>query len=187
MLRRLSASGGADPDAANRLFEAVYGELRRISAGLMRRERPGHTLEPPALVHEAYLRLIAPASVTWEDRGHFFGFAARVMRQVLVDHARRRLAARRGGDAVRITLAEGLASEQARVTDVLDLHELLEALAALDPRGAQVVELKVFGGLTTAEIAEVLGVSKRTVDDDWAVAKMWLRRRLKKDGERDRG
>jgi RNA polymerase sigma factor (TIGR02999 family) len=184
MLRRLSASGGTDPQVADQLFEAVYGELRRISAGLMRRERREHTLEPTALVHEAYLRLVGPATVAWEDRGHFFGIAARVMRQVLVDHARRRRALRRGGEALRITLVVEVYREGLQPTDVLELNDLLEALAGLDPRGARVVELKVFGGLTTTEIGEVLGISKRTVDDDWSVAKMWLRRRLKKSGGR---
>jgi RNA polymerase sigma factor (TIGR02999 family) len=148
----------------------------------MRRERREHTLQPTALVHEAYLRLVDQTRVAWEDRGHFFGIAARVMRQVLVDHARRRRAARRGGDALRITLAPDAGLGPGPATDVLELHELLDALAALDPRGARVVELRVFGGLTTAETAELLGVSKRTVDDDWAVAKMWLGRRLSKPG-----
>ena len=142
----------------------------------MRRERPGHTLQPTALVAEAFLRLVDETQVQWQDRAHFLGIAARVMRQILVDHARRRAAVKRGHELRRVTFDENLGHGSNQSFELLALHEALDRLAALDPRGARVVELRVFGGLTIDEIARLLDVSKRTVDNDWVVARMWLAR-----------
>jgi RNA polymerase sigma factor (TIGR02999 family) len=167
-------------EVLEQLLELLRPELRRLAAHLMRRERAGHTLQPTVLVHEAFLELVDQPSVDWQGRAHFMGAAARVMRQILVDHARRRRAAKRGGGLRHVTLDERLdAGMPDRTLDVLALNQALEALAALDPRGAQVVELRVFGGLTADETARLLGVSKRTVDSDWSVARMWLARELR--------
>ena len=174
----LDARKSADSGATDRLVEALYPELHRMAQGLMRRERAGHTLQPTALVGEAFLRLVDQTRIEWQDRAHFLGIAARVMRQVLVDHARRHVAAKRGAEMQRVTFDESLGHGSDRGFEVLELHEALERLATLDPRGAQVVELRVFGGSTIEEVAHVLGVSKRTVDNDWAVARMWLAREL---------
>ena len=174
----LDLSGAPDERAAARLFEVVYDELRRLAARLLRGERAGHTIQPTSLVHEAYLRLVDATGLHPESRAHFFGIAARAMRQVLVDHARRRAAAKRGGGLDRITLVEGVAGEEDRAYELLELEEALERYAAIDARAARVVELRVFGGLTGDEAAAVLGVSRRTVDGDWAMAKMWLTREL---------
>lgn len=162
------------------LFSVAYAELRDLAGSIMRRERRGHTLQPTALVHEAYLRLVDQAEVGWEGRAHFFGCAARAMRQVLVDYARRRQAEKRGGkDAQRVTLHEELQGEEAMEFEILALDEALTRLAELDDRMRRVVEMKIFGGLTSKEIAHALGVSKRTVDGDWLFAKKWLVERLR--------
>jgi RNA polymerase sigma-70 factor, ECF subfamily len=161
-----------------RLADVLYPELRRLAGALMWRERPGHTLQPTALVGEAFIRLIDQSRIDWKDRAHFLGVAARVMRQILVDHAREHGAAKRGGDVQRVTLDPDASPAPSAPIDLLVLHDALDRLAALDPRGAQVVELRVFGGLKVEEIAEVLGISKRTVDTDWKVSRMWLTREL---------
>jgi RNA polymerase sigma factor (TIGR02999 family) len=161
------------------VVEALYPELRRIAGSLMRKERPGHTLQPTALVGEAFVRLVDERQITWQDRAHFLGIAARVMRQILVDHARRRGAAKRGGGGERVTFDERLGHGAARGLAVLDLQRALDRLEALDPRGARVAVLRLFGGLTVPEIAEVVGVAPRTVDGDWAVARRWLARELR--------
>jgi RNA polymerase sigma factor (TIGR02999 family) len=167
-------------EALQQVLDLLYPELRRLAARLMRRERSGHTLQPTALVHEAFLELVDETAIDWEGRAHFLGVAARVMRRVLVDHARRRGAGKRGGGVRHVTLDESSALGDAeRAVDVLQLDEVLERFAALDARGAQVVELRVFGGLTATETAAALGVSKRTVDHDWSVARMWLARELR--------
>jgi len=173
----LSESG-----AGERLFAAVYQDLHAMAADLMRGERVDHTLRPTALVHEVYLRLIRQPAVCWENRAHFFGIAARAMRQVLVEHARRRAADKRGGGLTRITLGDA-GSDPARdqLCEVLDLHAALDRLATQNARMASVVEFKAFGGLETREIAHVLGVSKRTVENDWTFARMWLARELSGD------
>jgi RNA polymerase sigma-70 factor (ECF subfamily) len=168
--------GGAEATA--RLADALYPELRRVAGSLMRRERAGHTLQPTALVGEAFLRLVDQTRIQWQDRAHFLGIAARVMRQVLVDHARRHAALKRGAEMRRVTFDEGLGHGADQGIGLLALHDALERFTAVDPRGAQVVELRVFGGATVEEIALTLGVSKRTVDHDWAVARMWLAREL---------
>jgi RNA polymerase sigma factor (TIGR02999 family) len=168
-----------DRAEADRLFAVVYEDLRRTATELMRRERSDHTLRPTALVHEAYLRLIRQDRVQWENRAHFFGIAARAMRQVLVEHARSRAADKRGGGFTRITLGDKLSEGRERVCEMLDLHSALERLSALDGRLARVVEFKVFGGLNTKEIAHLLDVSTRTVEHDWKFARMWLTRELR--------
>jgi RNA polymerase sigma-70 factor, ECF subfamily len=163
-------------DATNRLAEALYPELRRLAASLMRHERASHTLQPTALVGEAFVRLVDQTRIEWKDRAHFLGVASRVMRQVLIDHARRHAAAKRGAGIQRVTLNEDVGADAGELIDVLMLEDALERLAALDARGARVVEMRVFGGSTREEIAEVLDVSTRTVDNDWAMARMWLAR-----------
>jgi RNA polymerase sigma factor (TIGR02999 family) len=162
---------------ANPLEPRIYAELRSLAAGYLRGERPGHTLQPTALVHEAFLRL-GSLSGCAESPARFKALAARTMRNVLVDHARRRAAAKRGGERQRVTLDEGLAFLARGELDVLALHEALERFAALDERAARVVELRFFGGLTEPEAAEALGVSLRTVEGDWRMARAWLREAL---------
>jgi RNA polymerase sigma factor (TIGR02999 family) len=168
------------------LLPLVYDELRRQAARFLRAQAPGHTLQPTALVHEVYLRLVDQPTVEWEGRTHFFGVAARAMRSVLVDHARARHAAKRGGRARAVTLgaAHGIAGGTADAeVDVLALDEALTRLAALDPRQTQVVELRYFGGLSIEETAHVLGVSGATVERDWKTARLWLRRELSADAK----
>jgi RNA polymerase sigma factor (TIGR02999 family) len=167
-------------ETLRQVVELLYPELRRLASGLMRGERPGHTLQPTALVHEAFLDLVDQTRVDWEGRAHFMASAARVMRHILVDHARRRAAGKRGSGLKHLTLDETLGvGTPGRAFEILQLGEALDRLAALDARAAQVIELRVFGGLTVEEAATVLGVSKRTVDADWSVARMWLARELR--------
>jgi RNA polymerase sigma-70 factor (ECF subfamily) len=161
-------------DGPDRLLPIVYGELRRLAASYLRRERPGHTLQPTALVHEAYVRLIDQRQIDWSNRAQFIGVAAVMMRRILVNHARDRIADKRGGGAehVPLTLAgEGIGAPE---VNLLDLHEALNDLSDSDPRKGRIVELKFFGGLTTEEIAETLGVSVATVERDWKFARAWL-------------
>jgi len=152
----------------------VYDELAKLAVSYMRRERPDHTLQPTALVHEAYLRLVDQDICDWRDRRHFFGVAARVMRQVLVDHARRKSASKRGGAWRRVTFDEAIDAPGPADQDILDLDAALLKLAELDERMVRVVELRVFSGLTMEEVAGALDVSLRTAHNDWRVAKMWL-------------
>ncbi|HWQ31893.1 MAG TPA: ECF-type sigma factor [Blastocatellia bacterium] len=167
-----------DQSAINRLMPLVYDELRRLAASYLRRERPDHTLEPTALVHEAFLRMVNQKEMTWQSRAQFFGLAATLMRNILVDHARRHRAARRGGNEYTLTLSHAdRLSNQADV-GLLALDDALNDLAAIRPQHARLVELKFFGGLTIAETAEVLGISHATVERDWAFARAWLRREL---------
>ena len=170
---------GGNRAALEELLIEVYDELRRLARRHMRREREGHTLQTTALVHEAFLRL-ADADVPWQDRAHFFSVAASQMRRILVDHARARASAKRGGNARRLTLDEALAAPSRHVDDLLVIDEALVRLAGEDPRKSRVVELHFFGGLTYEEIAEVLGVSLSTVRFDMRFAKAWLRRELTK-------
>jgi RNA polymerase sigma factor (TIGR02999 family) len=162
-------------EALDELVPLVYAHLRRVAAAHMRREAVGHSLQPTALVHEAFLRLIDVRQITWQNRAHFFGVAARVMRRILVDHARAGRADKRGGGFERVTLADDVAADSPRGIDVLALHESLERLAALNSRQARIVELRYFGGLTIHEAAEVVGISEATIDRDWTFAKAWLR------------
>ena len=167
-----------DEEAVAELMPAVYGELRRLAARALRGERSGHTLQATALVHEGYLRLAAGTPPRWRDRSHFYAVAARTMRRILVDHARRRRAARRGGAARPVTLTEGALPAAPPVVDLLDLDAALEALARHDERKARVIEMRFFAGLTEAETAAALGVSAPTVRLDARLARAWLYRRL---------
>jgi RNA polymerase sigma factor (TIGR02999 family) len=174
----LQRSRGGDGPAVSELVPLVYGELRRIAARSLRRERPGHTLQATALVHEAYLRLLKDEHLSFQNRAHFLGIAARAMRQILVEHARARDADKREGGRRRITLDEAVAASATREVDLLALDEALERLAALDDRHARIVELRFFGGLTNEEAAEALGVSVATVKRAWTAARAWLFREL---------
>jgi RNA polymerase sigma factor (TIGR02999 family) len=174
----LIAWSRGDASVGERLMEAVYGDLRRKAAGILRRESPGHTLQPTALVNEAYLRLVDQKRVAWQNRAHFLAVAARLMRRILIDYARRRRAAKRGGDATRVTLEEFITPSTSSPLDLLVLDEALAELAALDARQGQIVELRAFGGLSVNETAEVLGISPATVKRDWSFAQAWLHRRL---------
>jgi RNA polymerase sigma factor (TIGR02999 family) len=170
---------GGDGHALERLIPLVYSELRRLAASYLRRERADHTLQPTALVHEAYLRLVDQKRVDWQSRAHFFGIAAQMMRRVLVDHARRRQAAKRGSRTYRISIAEDLPGAE-RDPELLSLDEALRGLEALDPRQARVVELRFFGGLSVEETAELLGVSPATVKREWQTARAWLAREIQR-------
>lgn len=174
----LLAWGEGDRSALDRLVPLVYAELRRRAGAQLARERGSHTLQPTALVHEAFLRMVDQRASHWQNRAQFYAVAAQLMRRILVDHARARVAAKRGGGAVRIPLDEAGEAAAGPETDVLHLHQALERLAALDPRQAQVVELRYFGGLTTGEVAAVLEIAEITVKRDWAMAKAWLYREL---------
>ena len=178
ILQSLVDRRGDQAAATERLFDAAYQELRHVAAALMRNERRDHTLQATALVNEAYLRLIGDAPIEWQNRAHFFGVVASAMRRVLVEHARRRSAQKRGGGWERITLDERLDLAGHSELEILELDRILTRFAEIDPRAAHVVELRVFGGLREKEIAEILGVSERTVRGDWRVAAMWLSREL---------
>lgn len=164
---------GGDTTAIDRLFPLVYQELRRLAHHQLRQERPGHTLGTTGLVHETYVRLVDQTRVEWRDRGHFLVVAAWAMRRILVDYARRNRAARRGGGSVRFSLDHDVPAEE-RGEMLLALDEALERLAALDRRLSQVVEYRYFGGLTEQETADLLGVTRRTVQRDWVKARGWL-------------
>jgi RNA polymerase sigma factor (TIGR02999 family) len=174
----LLAWRGGDKDAHNRLFELVHGELRRLAMRYMAGERPGHVLQATALVNEAYLRLVEIDRINWQDRAHFFAMAARVMRRILVDHARARQYQKRGGGAERISLEEAILVSGQSGREMIALDDALSALAANDERKSRVVELRFFGGLGVAETATVLGVSPDTVKRDWKMAKVWLLREM---------
>ena len=179
LLVMLREKGAARGSATDRLAELLYPELRQIAARLMRRERDGHTLQPTAVVHEAFLRLVGDGAIDWQDRAHFLGIAARVMRRILVDHARRRAATKRGAGQACVTLDDGLLARSDPAFGMLALDDVLRRLADLDPRAAQVAELRVFGGMTVREAAAELGVSPRTVNNDWTMARLWLARELR--------
>jgi RNA polymerase sigma factor (TIGR02999 family) len=170
-----------DPDAPAKLMPLVYDELRRRAREYLRRERSDHTLQATALVHEAYLRMVDDKKVTWESRAHFYGIAARVMRRVLVDHARAHQAQKRGGLAQKFTLDEARSLPCDDTADILAIDGVLQNFAQNYPRKSEVVELKFFGGLETKEISEVLQISEKTVLRDWNFAKLWLCRALSQD------
>ncbi len=176
----LQAWSRGDVEAGDQLLPLVYRELHRQAAAYLRRERRGHSLQPTALVHEAYLRLVGHDG-PWESRSHFFAVSAQVMRHILVDRARRRRAGKRGGDLVRITLDDAVAGAPLKDAelDLIELDQALRELAALDPGKARLVELRFFGGLTAVEAAAVMGVSESTVTREWRMARAWLHRRLR--------
>jgi RNA polymerase sigma-70 factor, ECF subfamily len=176
--RLLRAWSAGDKEALAGLLPLVYAELRQRARTFMRRERAGHTLQPTALVHEAYMKLVDQKNISWKDRAHFFGVAARAMREVLVDHARRHAAEKRGAAQTRVTLTDASAVTPPRDFDLLALDLALERLAALDERQARLVEMRVFTGLTIEESAEVLGVSHATVSREWRHAEAWLHREM---------
>ncbi len=164
-----------DQTALDALLPQVYDQLRRIARRYLRSERPDHTLEPTALVHEAYLRLVDEKTVDWQSRAHFYGIVAVRMRHILVDYARSRQAAKRGGDGARVSLSSASPNERGQDFDILALHEALERLEAFDPQKARIVEVRYFGGLTIEQTAEVLGISAASVKRGWTLARAWLR------------
>lgn len=174
----MSEMAHGDQSAADALFERVYAELRRRARAYLRRERQDHTLQPTALVHEAFLRIVGGDNQNWQDRKHFFSVAAQVMRNILVDHARKHYAEKRGGDDRKLSLDEAVDFYKERDIDLIALDDALSRLEALDPQQGRIVELKFFGGLKIDEVARVLDVSEATVNREWHKAKMWLRSQL---------
>jgi RNA polymerase sigma factor (TIGR02999 family) len=168
-------------EAFERLMELVYDDLRRLAAWQLQAERPGHTLQPTALVHEAYLKLAGQNPVEWQNKAHFFALAAQVMRHILVDHARARQRDKRGGGQVSVALDEALELSGPSEPGLVELDEALSMLARQDARKSRIVELRYFGGLSIEETADVLGISPTTVRREWTMAKAWLRRELGKD------
>ena len=176
--RLLHDWAGGDQGALGRLIDLVYPELRRIAARHLRRERQGHTLQPTALVNEAFLRLAQRPDKAWNDRAHFFAVAARIVRNVLVDHARAREASKRGSGTLTVVLTESAAQVPAPEVNLLDLDTALKELEQLDPQHSRIVELRYFAGLSIEETAVVVGVSESSVKRDWVLAKTWIRRRM---------
>jgi RNA polymerase sigma factor (TIGR02999 family) len=170
----LKAWGEGDREALGKLAPLVDAELRRLARRYMGGERAGHTLQPTALINELYLRLIDWGSISWQDRAHFFGLSARLMRRTLVDHARRRRTGKRGGEAITIAFDEASVASREPTADLVAIDEALTALAKHDPQKSQIIELRFFGGLTVEETAEVLKISPRTVKREWSLARAWL-------------
>jgi RNA polymerase sigma-70 factor (ECF subfamily) len=179
----LRTSDTPDPQArpVDELVPLVYDELRRVAARYLRREAQGNTLQPTALVHEAFLKLAGQRRVDWQGRTHVLAIGAKAMRRILVDHAKRKRRVKRGGGMKRIELDEAAALSPQRDEDLLAIDEALDKLAHIDERQATIVELRFFGGMTVEEVAQVLGVSKRTVESEWTMVRAWLRRELAKD------
>ena len=169
-----------DGDAANKLVPLLYRELRRMAASQLRRERPNHTLQPTALVNEAYLRLVDQKNAQWQNRNHFFGVASQLMRRILVDYARAQQAAKRGAGAGKVSLDEAMIVSEESAGDVLALDETMKRLADQDPQLERIVELRVFGGLSVEEAAAALSISPATVKRHWSMAKAWLTREMRK-------
>ncbi len=178
----LNAIGEGDEDAAAELFPLVYAELRRIARARMASERPGHTLQPTALVHEAYLRLVGEADIAWSSRRHFFAAAARAMRRILIDRARRYAREKHGGKLQRQSFGDALAAETPRFDEILAIDEALTGLESLDRTMAEIVKMRFFAGLTIAETADVLELSSRTVNRQWLAARAWLADQLRDHG-----
>src|SRR5262245_41023479 len=176
----LAEAAGGDQAAAAKLLPMVYNELRALAAAALRRERCDHTLQPTALVHEAFLRLIDQSHAEYKSRTHFLAIGAQAIRRILVDYARQHHAAKRGGDRLRVTLDQAAGTAGSSVIDMLGLDEALARLAQLDERQGKVVELRFFGGLSVEETAAMLDVSPRTIEEDWRMAKAWLKRELEK-------
>jgi RNA polymerase sigma-70 factor, ECF subfamily len=169
-----------DADAESNLAPLIYNELRAIARNYMRRERPDHTLQATVLVHEAFLQLVGDSKIEWQNRAHFFALASRVMRRILIDHARAAHAQKRPGARQKVELESALAFVEAQSADLLALDEALKRLEAWDPRQSRIVEMRFFAGLSFEEIAEVLGISERTAKKDWMMARTWLYRELSK-------
>jgi RNA polymerase sigma factor (TIGR02999 family) len=185
--RLLSSAHSGDQDAVDRLVELVYDEMRQIAEHHFRRERPNHTLQPTALVNEAYARMVDQRNADWKSRTHFLAIASRQMFRILADHARARGAAKRGGGLQRVTL-DGMSNATGKSeVDFLDLEEALRDLGELDPRGRKVVEMRYLAGMNVREVGEALGISERTVADDWRTARAWLHQRLQSLAPRDSG
>lgn len=178
--RLLQESSAGDEISLEKLLPMVYDELRRLAASYFRRERINHTLQPTALVHEAYLRLVGQENVNWQNRAHFFGIAANLMRQILINYAESHNAEKRGGGETYLALDEAISFFQKKDVNIIALNEALEILAQISPRQSRIVEFRFFGGLTIDETAEILKVSPMTVKRDWEMAKTWLYRELKK-------
>lgn len=176
MLIRASATGR--PEDTDRLMAAIYDDLKRLAASQLKQERPEHTLHPTALVHEAYIRLVNQRTAEWNDRLHFFSIAARIIRRILIDHARERQALKRGGGRRAISIEPDQVASPERDLDLVALDEALEELAELSERQARIVELRFFGGLTIPEIAAALSIGSRSVDREWQAARAWLFHRL---------
>jgi RNA polymerase sigma factor (TIGR02999 family) len=176
----LSELTRGNQEAAEKLIPLVYPELKRIARAYMRRERPDHTLQTTALVHEAYVKLVGQKTPNWQGRSHFFGIAAQLMRRILIDHARGHLREKRGGAKEVLPLNEALAFSAERSEELVQLDEALERLSIIDPRQGKIVELRFFGGLSVEETSEFLSVSPKTVKRDWAVAKAWLHGELRR-------
>jgi RNA polymerase sigma factor (TIGR02999 family) len=170
-----------DTSAASRLLPLVYDDFRALAGRYLQREPPGHTLQPTALVHEAFLKLIDQTRVNWRGRTHFFAVGAQAMRRILVDHARARMRDKRGGRRDRIQLTDDLTISRHQDEDLLAIDDALAKLAAIDKRQVEIVEMRFFGGMTVAEVAEALGVSKRTIEAEWTHVRAWLRRELSGD------
>ncbi len=179
---QLIAWRNGDEAALDALIPAVYQELRRMADHYLRAENPGHSLQPTALVHEAYLRLIDQTKVDWQNRAHFFGVAAQMMRRILVDHAKAKHRVKRGGTAPKVSLDETMNLSSERAVELVALDDALNVLHELDERKSRIVELRYFGGLTVDETAQVLGVSDKTVMRDWNLAKAWLYQQLSQSG-----
>lgn len=180
----LRAWSGGDLDARDRLFAVVYQDLRRRAGARMRRESPGHTWQPTALVHEAFLRLVDQPKIIWQNRAQFLAVASEMMRRILVDHARARNSAKRSGRWTRVTIDDGGTRSEPRDVDLLSLDEALRRLAEFDPRKSQVATLRFFGGMSLEETGHALGVSVATVEREWQAARAWLFLQLKGGGER---
>ncbi len=184
LTQTLVATSELDPsEAVRQLMPLVYEELRALAEKQLRSENAGHTLQPTALVHEVFMRLVEQSKVNWKGRAHFLAVSAQAMRRILVDHARTRGRAKRGGEWRRVVLGEQLAPPKLREVDSVALNDALEALATLDEQQARIVELRFFGGMSVAEVAHVLGVSKRKIEGDWTHAKAWLRAELSPEAE----
>lgn len=180
--RMLIDWSNGDRDAPQRLMPLVYEELRQLARHYLQRERADHTLQATGLVHEAYLRLVDQSTTTWQNRAHFFGVAAQLMRRILVDYARQHRAEKRGGTWDKLVFAEALVSSKERSIDLIALDDALKDLARFDERQSRIVELRFFGGLTVEESAEALEISPRTVKREWRLAKAWLRREIMSGG-----
>jgi RNA polymerase sigma factor (TIGR02999 family) len=175
----LESWSNGDPDALQRLMPLVYDELHRLARNYLRRERPDHTLQSTALVHEAYMRMVDQKTVQWQNRAHFFGVAAQSIRHILVDHARSYQAAKRGSGAHKLSLDEAIGVTEGRDIDLIALDDALNGLSAFDPQQGRIVELRFFGGLSIEETAEALKISPATVKRDWVMAKAWLYQNLR--------